>query len=120
VTGEPVRAPVALPGATGTRARSRELGYAEAMEGMWHMLRDMEDDYEARAKSERNSTMAFALTYAAWLLGTLGSYAYSAHRVHDTHPLKHGLGGELHYTWKRCEAPKEPAAETRTDHGDQD
>lgn len=97
----------ALRGAPGTRARSRELGYAQAMEDMWHMLREMEDDYKARAEAEGNRVMAYALAYATWLLHELGSYAYAAHTIHDTHTLGGGLDGGLQFMWGQHEAPAE-------------
>ena len=107
MSGAPVNAPEALRGTPGTRARSREIGYAQAMEDMWLMFQEMEEDYGARAGSEENPVMGYALTYAAWLLGELGSYAYGAQVIHDTHTLKDGLIGELQYAWKGVEPRKE-------------
>lgn len=114
VTETPARdtsAPL-FPGAPGTRARSRELGYAQAMKDMWGLLREMEDDHKARAVAEGDPAMAYALAYAAWLLGELGSYAYGAHTIHDTHTLGGGLDGFLQFMWRLRPAPLEAPAAT--------
>ena len=105
----------ALRGAPGSRARSRELGYADAMNDIWLLLRGKERQYEAMAADTAYPALAAGFTGAAAALGEMASYAFAVSLIHETQRGQSGLDSWLHFMWRNREAPQEPAVEARGD-----
>lgn len=73
------------PGGPGSRARSREIGYAEGMREMYVLLRQGEESWRQaeldEAEAGRLEVAAVMGKVGAWL-GTYADYASSAWEVH--------------------------------------
>jgi hypothetical protein len=106
--GLPVPPVRALRPESGTRARSRQIGYAEAMTEMWTFLRDLEKKYKADAASAGSPAEVFTFAYIAWALGEVAGYAFDASLIHgDQRGVGHGIEGWMEFIWRQGDAPQE-------------
>jgi hypothetical protein len=82
VNAGPAGAPEGLRGAPGTRARSREIGYAEAMHDIWSLLRAKERQYQALAADTGCPALAAGFAAVAGAMDDIASYAFDAWLIH--------------------------------------
>jgi hypothetical protein len=103
-------APIAVeaPRAAGSRARSRELGYAQAMLDMAVVLRDLETQYKAHAAKAPTPELAIGFLAGTAALDVAASYAVSSYMIFSD-DRSGGIGGFLRFAWGNGgrEAPKE-------------
>lgn len=69
--------------AAGSRARSREIGYAEAMRDVSHVLWRLEDGYKAMAVQQFSPECQAALALAATELGKVREYAHGVSMLYE-------------------------------------
>jgi hypothetical protein len=75
---------------SGTRARSRDIGYSQGMKEIWELCRAEEKRYEEKAASASaeaddltGRVLAYGCAAAARVLGELAGYAFDAWVLHD-------------------------------------
>jgi hypothetical protein len=71
-------------GGSGTRARTREIGYAEAMAEMSELLSVQAGRWQGTADQQLSPEFHAALTVAAREMRQLADYAHGAAQVHGT------------------------------------
>lgn len=100
--------------AAGSRARSREIGYAEAMRDVSHVLWRLEDGYKAMAGQQFSPEWQAALALAAAELGKVREYAHDASMLYEVPGMDELTG----FAWKPRPGEPVPAELPRRGQSD--
>jgi hypothetical protein len=93
---------------SGSRARSRELGYADAMRDISHVLWNLEDGYKDLAREQMSPAWEAALTLTASNLREVRKYANSVSVMYELpSPGEFLLETYWHPRWGGDPAPAE-------------